>query len=65
MSSFESDLERMDPMIESIPETVSDVEILKFEPFESDLENAIIDSTVDKIMNSNKNKRLYFDKKNV
>ncbi len=51
MSSFESDLERIDPMIESIPETVSDVEILKFEPFESDLENAIIDSTVDKIMN--------------
>ena len=26
-------------------------EILKFEPFESDLENAIIDSTADKIMN--------------
>jgi hypothetical protein len=51
MSVFDSDLESMDLMIESIPETVCDIEILKFEPFESDLENAIIDSTADKIMN--------------
>jgi hypothetical protein len=52
MSVFDSDLESMDLMIESIPETVCDIEILKFEPFESDLENAIIDSTADKIMNA-------------
>ena len=49
MSVFESDLERMDPMIESIPVTVCDIDISKFEPFESDLENSIIDSVADKI----------------
>ena len=46
MSAFESDLENMDPMIESTPVTVCDVDILKFEPFKSDLDNAFIDSTV-------------------
>ena len=39
-------------MLEIIGETVCDIDMLKFEPFESDLENAIIDSTTDKLMNS-------------
>jgi hypothetical protein len=37
-------------MIEIISETVCTLEVLKFEPFEPDLENAVIDPTVEKIM---------------
>ena len=45
----------MDPMIEVIPDTVCDIDILKFDPFESDLENAIKDSTAYKLMNCSYN----------
>jgi hypothetical protein len=39
MSAFESDLERNDPIIESTPVTVCDIDISKFEPFESYLDS--------------------------
>ena len=47
----------MDPVIEINPETVCDIDILKFDTFESDLENAIKDPTADKLMNGSFNVR--------
>jgi hypothetical protein len=46
-----SNLETTDPMIEIFSEKVCELDVIRFVPFESDLENAIKDNTVEYIMN--------------
>ena len=46
-----SNIETHDPMIEIFSEKVCELDVVRFAPFESDLENAIKDNTVEKIMN--------------
>ena len=51
MSFFASDLDDMDPKIETNLEKVCELDVSKFEPFESDLDHAIEDRTKENLMN--------------
>ena len=47
-----SNLETPDPMIEIFSEKVCELDVIKFAPFESDLEDAIKDKTIENLMNN-------------
>ena len=47
-----SNLETLDPMIEIFSEKVCELDVIKFAPFESDLEDAIKDKTIENLMNN-------------
>jgi hypothetical protein len=47
-----ANIDTTDPLIEIISESVCYSNVIKFEPFESDLEDAIIDRTIEKLMNT-------------